>query len=279
MPTLKEIQKDLEFVLAIKNIVTTFQEVANLKMRQIKEKVLKSREFSKELLSTYQRIKSVYYYSLKKGLVKKSFFRKTEKEKVVVFLSVNKPFYGTLILDIWKEVKKYLEKEGGDLIVVGRMGKYLAEREGLGLFFFYFEFDDINPQKETISEIVEFIKKYERIIVFHGRYEKGFIQKPVMTEISGGLPKEKRGKEIEGYLFEPSPEAVLEFFETEIIGVLFNIAILEHQLARLAARVMAMHEASEKAKNFEKKLKAEESKLKREIVNKRQIELLGSLKT
>jgi F0F1-type ATP synthase gamma subunit len=248
-------------------------------MQQIKEKVLKNREFSKELLRTYQRIKNVYYYSLEKGLVKKSFFRKTEKEKAVIFLSVNKPFYGTLILDIWKEVKKYLEREGGDLVVVGRVGKYLAEREGFGLSLFYFEFDDINPEKERISEIVEFIKKYEKIIVFHGRYEKGLVQKPVMTEISGGLPEEKKEKKIEGYLFEPSPEAILDFFETEIIGVLFNIAILEHQLARLAARVMAMQEASERAKNFEKRLRAMESKLKREIINKRQIELFGSLKT
>jgi F-type H+-transporting ATPase subunit gamma len=279
MPTLKEIQKNLEVVSTIKNIVTTFQEIANLKMQQIKEKVLKNREFSKELLRTYQRIKNVYYYSLEKGLVKKSFFRKTEKEKAVIFLSVNKPFYGTLILDIWKEVKKYLEREGGDLVVVGRVGKYLAEREGFGLSLYYFEFDDINPEKERISEIVEFVKKYEKIIVFHGRYEKGLVQKPTMSEISGGLPEEKKEKKIEGYLFEPSPEAVLDFFETEIIGVLFNIAILEHQLARLAARVMAMQEASERAKNFEKKLKAMENKLKREIINKRQIELLGSLKT
>jgi F-type H+-transporting ATPase subunit gamma len=279
MPTLKEIQKNLEVVSTIKNVVLTFQEIANLKMQQIKEKVLKNRDFSKELLRTYQRIKSVYYHSLEKGLVKKSFFRKIEKEKAVIFLSVNKPFYGTLILDIWKEVKKYLEREGGDLIVVGRLGKYLAEREGFGHFLFYFEFDDINPEKERISEIVEFVKKYEKIIVFHGRYEKGFVQKPVMTEISGGLPEEKKERGIEGYLFEPSPEAVLDFFETEIIGVLFNIAILEHQLARLAARVMAMQEASERAKNFEKKLKAMENKLKREIINKRQIELLGSLKT
>jgi F-type H+-transporting ATPase subunit gamma len=279
MPTLKEIQKNLEVVSTIKNIVTTFQEIANLKMQQIKEKVLKNRDFSKELLRTYQRIKSVYYHSLEKGLVKKGFFRKTEKEKAVIFLSVNKPFYGTLILDIWKEVKKYLEREGGDLIVVGRVGKYLAEREGFGLSLYYFEFDDINPEKERISEIVEFVKKYEKIIVFHGRYEKGLVQKPAMSEISGGLPEEKKERKIEGYLFEPSPEAVLDFFETEIIGVLFNIAILEHQLARLAARVMAMQEASERAKNFEKKLKATENKLKREIINKRQIELLGSLKT
>lgn len=277
MPTLKEIRKNLQTISTIKNIVFTFQEIANLKMQQIKESVLKNREFSNELLKTYQRIKSVYFSSEKK-LTKKGSFRLAEKEKVVIFLSANKVFYGSLILDIWKEVQKYLEKERVDLVVIGKVGKYLAERVSLGLNIFYFDLDDNNPEKEKISEIVEFIKNYERIVVFHGKYEKGLVQKPTITEISGEFFPGEKKQEMVKYLFEPSPEAILEFFETEIIGVLFNITILEHQLARLAARVMAMHQATEKAKSLEKKLKITENRLKREKINKKQIELLGSLK-
>lgn len=278
MPSLKEIRKNLEVISIIKGVVVAYQEIANLRMRQIKENVLKNREFSQELLKTYQRLKSVYFSSLEKVGVKKVFFRRAEKEKVVVFLSANKFFYGTLILDIWKEVQKFLEREKTDLVVIGRVGKYLAEKARLGFNMFYFELDDSSPEKERISEILEFIKNYQRIIVFHGKYERGLVQKPVMSEISGGLPPEKKEGKVEGYLFEPSPEAILEFFETEIIGVLFNIAILEHQLARYAARVMAMHEASERVKNLEKRWEIIEKKLKREIINKRQIELFGSLK-
>lgn len=278
MPSLKEIRKNLEIISIIKGVVVAYQEIANLRMKQIKENVLKNREFSQELLKTYQRLKSVYFSSLEKVGVKKVFFRRAEKEKVVVFLSANKFFYGTLILDIWKEVQKFLEREKTDLVVIGRVGKYLAEKAKLGFNMIYFELDDSNPEKGRISEILDFIKNYQRIIVFHGRYERGLVQKPVMSEISGGLPLEKKEEKVEGYLFEPSPEAILEFFETEIIGVLFNIAILEHQLARYAARVMAMHEASERVKNLEKRWEIIEKKLKREIINKRQIELFGSLK-
>lgn len=278
MPSLKEIRKNLEVISTIKGVVTAYQEIANLRMKQIKESVLKNREFSQELLKTYQRVKSAYFKSLKKGEMEKSFFRKTKKEKVVIFLSANKFFYGTLILDIWKEVQKFLEREKTDLVVIGKIGKYLAEKSGLGFNIFYFELDDSNPEKERISEILDFIKKYERIIVFHGRYEKGLIQKPVTNEISGPLPAGKKEEKFFGYLFEPSAEAILEFFETEIIGVLFNITILEHQLARYAARVMAMYEASERAKNLEKKFKAIENRLKREMINKKQIELFGGLK-
>lgn len=278
MPSLKEIKKNLQIISTIKTIVNTYQEIANLKMRQIKEIVLKNREFTQELIKTYQRIKGVYFKLVEEKKYKKIAFRKIEKEKAIVFLSANQHFYGSLILDIWKEIQKIINKEDGDLIIVGNVGRYLAEKAKMKVNVFYFQLDDEKPEKEKIAEIIDFIKKYERIIVFHGKYEKGLVQKPVMSEISGFSFPEKKQREVVKYLFEPSPEAILEFFETEIVTVLFNITILEHQLARYVARVMAMQEATEKAKDLEKMLKRLENKLKREIINKKQIELLSALK-
>ncbi len=280
MPTLKEIRENLEMISTIQKIASTYQEIANLRMKQIREKVLKNREFFRELLNTYQRIKSAYLFSLKKGWIKKEkiSFRRAEKEKVVLFLSANQFFYGALILDIWKEARKYLENNKADLAVIGRTGKYLAESSGFGHKMFYFELNDVKPEEKRIGEILEFIKNYKKIIVFHGRYEKVLSQKPVMGEISGELPFEEKFEKAHPYLFEPSPEAVLEFFETEIIAVLFNQTILEHQLARYASRVMAMYQATENAKNLRQKLSIVENKLKRQTLNKKQIELFASVK-
>lgn len=278
MPSLKEVEKNLKTISIIKEIVNTFQEIANLKIKQIKEGVLKNREFVKELLETYQRIKTVYFASLQKGWIKKEYFRKTEKEKITIFLSANRALYGTLILEIWEKVEDFLRKERSDLIVVGKIGKSLVQNIKVPANIFYFELDEKDPQKEKILKIVDFAKNYEKIFVFHGRYERGLVQRVIVTKIPGELPPPKKIEEIEGYLFEPSPEIILEFFERKVIGVLFHITVLEHQLALYSARVLAMHQATERAKNLEKKFKILENKLKREKFNKRQIELLGSLK-
>lgn len=279
MPTLKEIRKNLETNLIVKNIVNTYQEIANLRMKQIREKVLKNREFFRELLNTYQKIKLAYIFSLKRGLKEKEVFsRRTQKENVTVFLSANKFFYGALVLNIWKEVEKYLEKRMADLVVVGKTGKYLAERSGWGHKMYYFELDDIKPEEEKIGAIIEFIKSYKKIIVFNGKYKGALVQKPAISDISGEPPFEKEVEEVKAYLFEPSPEAVLDFFETEIMAVLFHQTILEHQLARYASRVMAMYQATERAKILEKKLIALKNKLEKQKFNKEQIEYFGSLK-
>jgi len=280
MSTLKEIKENLEMISIIKNVASTYQDIANLRMKQIRGKVLKNRELFRELFNTYQRIKSDYFSSLKKGWIKKEkiSFRQPKKEKVIIFSSANQFFYGALILDTWKEVQKYLEKNKTDLVVIGRIGKYLAEVSGFGHKMFYFELNDVKPEEMRIGEILNFIKNYKKIIVFHGRYEKVLSQKPVMEEISGKLPSEKKFENVHPYLFEPSPEAVLEFFETEIIAALFNQTILEHQLARYASRLMAMYQATENAKNLKQKLLIVENKLKRQKLNKKQIELFSNVK-
>lgn len=283
MATPKEVKENLEMISTVKNVTATYQEIANLRMKQVREKVLKNREFFKELLDIYQRVKSAHLFSFKKSWLRKKrvSFRRAEKGKVIVFLSANQFFYGALILDIWKEIQNHLKKDRTDLAVVGRTGKYLVERSGFGNKMFYFELDDVKPEEDKIKGIVEFIKNYKKIFVFHGKYEKVLFQKTVISEISGKLPLEEENltteEEIKTYIFEPSPEEILDFFETEIIAALFNQTILEHQLARYASRVIAMYQATENAKNLEKNLSTIKNKLERQKLNKKQIELLSSL--
>jgi F-type H+-transporting ATPase subunit gamma len=284
MDTIKEIKENLEMVSRIKNIASTYQDIANLRMNQIREKVLKNREFFNELLSTYQKVRSTYAPSLKKNREKK-FFREVKKEKIVLFLSANQSFYGTLIIDIWKKIQKYIEKNKTRLVVVGKTGKYLAENSGLGHKIIYFKMNDEKPEEKNIKEVLDFVKNYKNIIVFHGKYEKVLSQRPVMSEISGELPLQKISiskKNIlpqtqESYIFEPSAEAILDFFENEIIAVLFNQTILEHQLARYASRVIAMHQANENAKKMKQKLLMTKNNLKKLKQNKKQIELFNSI--
>ncbi len=302
MASFSEIRDNLEMIATIKNVASTYQEIANLRMRQIRERVLKNREFFEELLNTYRRIKAAYLLSLKRGWIRqeKTSFRQAEKKEVVIFLSANQFFYGSLILDVWKETQKYLQHNEADLGIVGRVGKYFSESSRpVKKEIFYFDINDVKPEKENLSRIIEFIKNYRKIIICHGRYDKVLSQRPIISEISGKFlfeekfekdyllkEKERRSfimekfgfsEDVRPYLFEPSAEAVLDFFETEIIAVLFNQTVLEHQLARYASRVIAMHQATENAKTMEENLSISENKLKRQKINKRQIELFSAI--
>lgn len=277
MATLKEIRRNLQAIKIIKNLANIYQEIANLRMQKIRERVLKTRSVLQELLKTYERIKTAYLFSLQK---QKRHHRTSEHKKgeVVVFLSANESFYGRLIFDIWQEVQKYIKEREATLVVVGKMGKYFAERAGLGNRMFYFDLDDAKIEEEKIRKIFDFIKNYKKVVVIHGEYKKIGQQVPKISEISGmEYSHAQQGKIGENYLFEPSPEAVLNYFENEILLIFFSQTIFEHQLARYSARLIAMFEAVERGKELQKKYERLEKRLKREIINKRQIEFFGKL--
>jgi F-type H+-transporting ATPase subunit gamma len=283
MDTLKKIKQRLETISALNTITTVFQEIAHLRMIKIRKEVLKTREFLDELAEIYHLIKKSYLSFFKKNLIKKkrgkefSFIAK-KRGMVAIFLSANEFFYGTLILDIWSRVYNFWKNNKTDLVVIGRVGKYLAESYWLGHKIVYFELNDEKPEEERIKEIIEFVKTYEKIIVFHGKFETILNQNPAITDISGGISPEERTDEIKNYLFEPSPEAVLEFFEAEIVGNLFSQTVLEHSLAKYTARMLAMYQATENIKQSKKELKKNKRKLEWQALDKKQVEIFSGFK-
>ncbi len=277
MASLKKNKNDLETISQISLITSIYQEIAHLRMVEIRQAVLKIREFLDGLARIYHLAKRSFFASLGKKTEGIPYISKKQGE-VAVFLSANEFFYGSLILDIWQKTQEYLKEKKVDLIVVGKMGKYLAEANKLRLKIFYFELDDEKPEREKVKEIIELVKNYEKIVVFHGKFETVLSQNAVMTDISGGITFEEKIGEIKNYLFEPSPKTVLEFFETEIVSALFNQTILEHRLARYATRMMAMYQATENTKKIKKEVEKNKKKLEQQILDKKQIEIFSGFK-
>lgn len=277
MAIIKEIKENLKTIANIEAITRIYQEIAKLKMNEIRQEVLGNRELIEELSRVYALTKKAYtvQFKDKKLTGARWSFVKRKKQRVVVFLSCNERFHGTLILDIWKEVLNFLTENKADLAVTGRIGKYLAERSGFGHKMFYFELDDDEPEKKKIKGIIEFIKDYGEIIIFHGRFQTILSQKVAQSDISGGTVREKESDEIKNYLFEPSPETVLDFFENELISAFLNQTVLEHRLSKYATRMIAMYQANQSAKERKRGLETEQKKLTRQLLNKEQIEMFS----
>ena len=159
-------------------------------------------------------------------------------------------------------------------MIVGSFGKYLINNENLAIKFSYFDLDDDAPAPAQIGKIIEFLSKYEKVVVYHGQMISVLNQITAKSEITGGISlKEKVQRTAKRYLFEPSSEKILEFFEGEIIGALFNQSVLEHQLARFAARMVAMDQASENAQEELKKIRKSLRALRRRTLNRKQLEI------
>src|SRR3989344_2216355 len=281
MSNQKELTSDLEAITSIKTITSIYQEIASFRMNQLRGQVAKTREFLDGVAAVYNHTKTAYLASLqnvpfdnrKKKMIDTGFLRKNGK-RVEVLLSANEHLYGTLILDIWGHYLNEINNQKCDGLVVGSFGKYLANNEKISGELIYFDLDDYQPEAAQIKKIVDVISKYEKVVVHHGQMISVITQEPVQSEISGGISYgQKIQKGTKRYLFEPSPEKILEFFETEVIGALFNQTVLEHELARFAARMIAMDEATENPNEEIKKINRQLSNLIKRVLKSKQLQV------
>ena len=60
MDTLKKINEQLKIISALNTITTVYQEIAHLKMFEIRKEVLRTRDFLDELAKVYHSIKKSY---------------------------------------------------------------------------------------------------------------------------------------------------------------------------------------------------------------------------
>ena len=273
MSTFKEVEDNLEAVSAIKTIATTYQEISQKEMSNIRDKALKNRKFISKLGEVYVTTKRAH---MEKEDANMEILQK-EKDEVTVFLSANARFYGALLWDVWAETKKHLEKTDSDLVVIAENGRFFAQNSDGVDDFTYFDLKDEEPDEEQVKKIIEFIKKYKKITVFHGEFENILKQSSKKTVIPGKLPDDIEGESTEGFLFEPSTEEILRVFETELLTAFFNQTFLEHRLARHATRVVAMHQAGENAKERQENLKMRLTRMKRKELDKKQFEITGPL--
>lgn len=274
MLSLEEIENKKEVVSSLKGIAYVYQQQALDKMDALREEVLATRRFLGGVADIYSHAKSAYLSSLGGGEkeFKRASFIQRNGRQVVVFLSANERFYGAIILDLWQEVREWVEEHDCDLVVVGDIGKHLAQTDDIAESVNYFEMDDENPTPEQISAVLDFISAYEQILVYHGAFKTVFSQSTQKEDISGSVTlKEAFEAGAEKYLFEPSPEDILRFFETEIIQALFKQTVLEHQLSRSASRLMAMSQAHERSEDKLTALKDKEEKLEKREENKKQL--------
>jgi len=190
---------------------------------------------------------------------------------VLVFISANQNLYGDLVFKVFQNFVSDVKKTQSDALVVGSVGKDLVERENLNSRVEYFDLADYKPDLAKIQEITEIINKYEKITVYYGEFMSLLSQVPIKTDISGGVTLTSGSASVKDFIFEPSPKAVLEFFETQIIANLFHQKVYEAQLARFAARLISMNQASEKATLKLNKLNEDYLKFQKYLRNKKQL--------
>lgn len=311
----KLIQSELDFTKTFSLIAQAYEEIAVMKMRKVRTSVLSTREYLSRL--------SEVFYDLKKAKARQKLqesiadklkqtkvaaYKKPPKIKpkdepsiaeieqgklnappeklqktVSVLLSANTTLYGGLIQRIFKLFIDNVLKDNSDIIIVGRVGRRLYEEQVNKKTYLYFELPDIEISLENLKPVIFHMVKYQKIMVYYGKYDSVVTQKEISSNISGDQPFEltsqpkSEADATSQFLFEPSLDVILAFFEDLIASSLFRQTVHETQLARWASRISSMEKAQVNVDTQLKKLRLSNLKIQKLQQSRTQQERLAGI--
>ena len=180
-----------------------------------------------------------------------------------VALTSNHRFYGELNLAV---VRALLERgeDGTRTIVIGRVGTLYMKELGYMRRMHSFLFAEDTPSVDELAALLSRLEAYERVILYYPAFINLLEQRTETIEIGAVPTQNLRGRKAgtraleltqgrqeaavlsameSAYIFEPELVELVRFFETEVRRFLFQRVFLEAELARTAARLIAMSTA------------------------------------
>lgn len=285
MQGIKYINKEIPVLESLCTIAQVYQETSIVKIQEVRFGVVRTRDYLAGLSRIYSELKvarSVELRQLAETKIMSSTASGKIQKTLIVLLSANTKLYGAIVQDVYRLFIDSLKNEpNADIMIVGRLGERLFKETGMDRQHLFFEVPDTNLQTQDLEPIIFHIVKYEKVIVFHGKFYNLMTQRAIRANITGETLDEGKSVPVDQgkkrFLFEPNLEKLIEFFETQIFATLFRQTVHESELARYASRVNAMEESLQFIKRRQKNLIDKKRRFVRLRQQKKQLERLSGM--
>lgn len=292
-----ELEEQINIADMVRALAQAYEEVAVMQMQKIRNGVLSSREFFNEIAKVYFEVKLSYVAEIlklrqkhkkflkgkldNKSLYTFSTLNKNGKE-VAVLLMPNERLSGNVGYLVLDEFTRYLAEKDCDAVIIGSLGKSLFDNYNNSLEkphkYKYFDLP-LNNNPTSLKVITDYIINYEEVNIFHGKFINLVKQEVEKSNLTGEFKYEGDESKLQEkhYLFEPSLEKVLNFFEVQIFVYLLMQAFSESQLAKLGSRINAMEVSTKNAEELKEKLLMEKRIIDKSISNRKQLQRIAGM--
>lgn len=274
----RTIRRRIKSVTNTRKITKAMELVAASKMRRAIASVLATRPYAEAAWRAVAEIAKVSDPALH-PLLAKAREKRSGRVLLVVFTS-DRGLCGGFNAQLLREVAAFLRatKDELDIIAVGKKGQGALLRMQKRIIAAFADLTN-NPRitdVRTIADIAiaDFVgQKYDAVHVAFTDYRSALVQRPIVRQLlpivrigelgtveeaAAGKPLERSGG-TEGppgeegtyeYLFEPSPEQVLDMMLPRLVESQVYQALLESSASEHSARMMAMRSASDAASDM-----------------------------
>lgn len=279
MSRLSEIEKDTHAMSTLVELTGVFEGIASMRIAKVKNQVLQSTQFFKDLWSIYSqlRVDSLFRYGREDKEMKIS-----NKELIIIITSEG-GFSGDIDQRLVETMLKTYDPKKHDIIVIGRHGANQLEQRDIKyekLFALPAKDQNINP-----APITDYIQRYSNTIVYYQEYislmnqeVKSISINAAVAEIGSHSEKLENIISEETYIFEPSTYAVVGHLERSMLKIAVSQLILQSKLAQYASRFRAMSTSHQAADDSLHRTTLKYNRVKRAIKDDRIKEVINGMK-
>ncbi len=262
-----QLTEALEQTVDLRQLVEVYEETAAEKMKQIRKRILSSREFLEALTKLSSKVGAD---------LTESFAHKKQKEAAVL-MSAKAGLFGDLIERIVNQWLKYVKESKVEPVVVGALGKRLVEERSPGLGFEYLDLEDKQMPEEDLKELSLKLNHYPKVTVFYAKFANIAQQDVVSGDVTGKIleidnkitkEESKRSK----YIYEPSVGVISDKFGKEIMTSLVGGMAEENQLSKYASRLLHLDRALDKIDEQLGKLRIDQRQADKQLEERKQQE-------
>jgi len=256
MPGTKEIKRRIKLVKSTSQITRAMELVAATKMRKAEADARATREYAARAEEILMRLSA--------GAEKNShplLERHSEGKTLAILIAPDRGLAGALPGNLFREVLRAFGdtvKGGLEMIVIGRKGQAFARKGGFHIIAAAERLD----WKPHITDIRAFAKlavngylekKYKQAVIAYTKFLSASAQKPAIRTLLPFLPPaaiDRPPATKYQYLIEPSPRVVLDSVLRNLVEMQIFQALLEANASEHSARMIAMHSATQNAKDL-----------------------------
>ncbi|MDP3710582.1 MAG: ATP synthase F1 subunit gamma [bacterium] len=299
MSSLREVKKRIKSVKNTAQITKAMEAVSATKMRKSQEFALRARPYAFAGLNI---LKNLLVHT---QIVPELLQNRKVKNKCLLVVTSDKGLAGAFNSNVLKKAENWLnskkkQEEPFYLVTVGKKTKDYFERRGFEIFKSFTGFGDFSALKQTMPVadlILNGFKngQWDEVEAIYTNFrttlkQEVFLRKilPVRAEsveeiISGLIPE--RGRYAENlasqppttynyeYKFEPSPDEILNNLIPQLLRMNIHHLILESNASEHSARMVAMKNASDNAKELIGDLTLDYNKLRQANITRELIEI------
>ena len=280
MPSVRDIRRRIRSVENTGKVTNAMSLIAASKMRRAQNSVLQGRPYAEKILEVIAHLAAqpADDVSATQPLLQS----RPVHSAAVLVISPDRGLCGGLHANLNRRVGQFmLEQEiPVQAIAVGRKGRDFMVRTGRDLRAVFTDLGETPRLADTTAVSSILIDAYaqqqaDAVYLAYTRFVSTVVQTPVVERLLPIEPAELTGAGRSGYLYEPDNLTVLRNLLPRFVEMEVYHALLESIASEQSARMVAMRNATDNAKQLGEDLTLVMNKLRQESITNELLDLVG----